>query len=154
MERDYCCSFLCVVRERYLMLQREYCYSEVKANQKYFSMLGHLPSVEKYIFTVCKRSCGKVMFSQACVKKCVGGGVSARLGRTPPPRQADTPPPQQTATGMHSCETCEEKFENLGSPLSLKDFQSYCTILLLYFHDLNICPMNPVFNMAATMCVI
>ena len=128
MERDYCCSFLCVVRERYLMLQREYCYSEVKANQEYFSMLGHLPSVEKYIFTVRKRSCGKIMFSQACVKKSVGGGV-CQTRQTPPGRQTP-PPPKQTATGMHSCEACEEKFENLGSPLSLKDFQSYCTILL------------------------
>ena len=133
------------------MLLREYCYSEVKANQEYFSMLGHLPSVEKYIFTVRKRSYGKVMFSQVCVKNSVGGGVSARLDRPP---LADRHPPQQTATGMHSCETCEEKFENLGSPLSLKDFQSYCRILLLYFHDLKICPMIPVFNMAATLCVI
>ena len=118
MERDYCCSFLCVVRERYLMLQREHCYSEAKANQEYFSMLGHLPSVEKFVFTV-RGSCGKVMFLQACVKNSVGG-VSTRPGRPPPGRQ--TPPPQQTATGMHSCETCEEKFENLGSSLSLKDF--------------------------------
>ena len=67
------------------MLQREYCYSEVKANQEYFSMLGHLPSVEKYIFTVRKRSCGKVMFLQACVKNSVGGGVY-QTRQTPPGR--------------------------------------------------------------------
>ena len=92
------------------------------------------------------------VFTSVCQEICRGGGVCQT--RQNPPRQADTPPPQQTATGMHSCETCEEKFENLGSPLSLKDFQSYCSILLLYYHDLNICPVIPVFNVAVTMCVI
>ena len=68
-----------------------------------------------------QRSCGKVMFSQACVKDSVhgGGGVSQHaLGQTPP--WADTPPvrhpPRQTVppstataadgthhTGMHYC---------------------------------------------------
>ena len=63
-------------------------------------------------FTVCKRSCGKVMFSQACVKNSVhrgmypsmhwGGGVAdTTLADTPPGRDppwVDTPgqtPPQR-----------------------------------------------------------
>ena len=49
------------------------------------------------IFTVRKRSCGKVMFSQACVKNCVHWGrhmVYTPLQQTPHPGQ--TPPPEQT----------------------------------------------------------
>ena len=44
------------------------------------------------IFTVPKRSCGKVMFSQACVKNSIhSGGVYTPSGQThpPPPLQAD-----------------------------------------------------------------
>ena len=85
------------------------------------------------LFTAWKRSRGKVIFSQACVKNSVRGGVhpvaDTPPGRHPPradtpqtntpsrqtPSQADTPlgrhPPRQTATaadgthptGMHSC---------------------------------------------------
>ena len=65
------------------------------------------------LITIPKRSCGKVMFSQACVKNSVHRGVHP-LGRQPP---GQTPPlgrhplPRQTATaangthptGMHSC---------------------------------------------------
>ena len=53
-------------------------------------------NVSDPIFTAHKRSCGKVMFSQACVKNAVHsrGGIP---GQTPPGRQtpsllADTPP--------------------------------------------------------------
>ena len=82
------------------------------------------------LITVGKRSCGKVMFSQACVKNFVHGGCMPQcmLGYThSPPTRADTPrqthqwvdtpqadnspSPEQTATvvngkrptGMHSC---------------------------------------------------
>ena len=56
------------------------------------------------VITVRKRSCGKIMFSQACVKK-------SASGQTPPPGRHPYPPPQQMApaadgmhpTGMHSC---------------------------------------------------
>ena len=58
----------------------------------------------KDIITVRKQSCGKVMFSEACIPACTGADPPGRI----PTRQ--TPPPQQTATaadgthptGMHS----------------------------------------------------
>ena len=99
---------------------------------KNFGLRGHVKghlrvSVVHRIFTVRKRSCGKVMFSQACVKNSVhGGGVypTMHLGRHRPPRPvhagihtplgrhppgAHPPPPTATATGgthptgIHSC---------------------------------------------------
>ena len=50
-----------------------------------------------HIFTVRKSSCGKVMFSQACVKNSVHGGwvVYTPLA-APPPRQTPHPPPPCT----------------------------------------------------------
>ena len=52
------------------------------------------------MFTVRKRSCGKVMFSQARVKNSVygGGGVypSMHWGMCQTPPRADTPPPRHT----------------------------------------------------------
>ena len=52
-----------------------------------------------FIFTIRKRSCRKVMFSQACVKKSVHGGVCI-----PSCTGADTPlgrhPPRQTPPGQ------------------------------------------------------
>ena len=72
------------------------------------------PSCNAFL-TVRKRSCGKVKFSQGCVKNSVHrrGGVHPQ-GRHPPPPPEKTPlrhPPSQTATaaddthptGMHSC---------------------------------------------------
>ena len=81
-----------------------------------------------FIITVSNSSCGKVMFSQACVKNSVHGGgvcpiacwdIHTPTGQTPPrpgptlcPRQTHplgTPPQMATAadgkhpTGMHSC---------------------------------------------------
>ena len=76
------------------------------------------------LITIRNSSCGKVMFSQACVKNSIHGGggrgvclqvrgVYTPLGRHPlrqtPPGQ--TPPPKETAsaadgthpTGIHSC---------------------------------------------------
>ena len=57
-----------------------------------------------FIITILKRSCGKIMFSQAYVKNSVHGGGSARhplAGRHPVPGQilqwADIPPGRQTA---------------------------------------------------------
>ena len=47
-------------------------------------------------FTVHKRSCGKVMFSQACVKKSVHRGVY-----TPPPGQTARPPRADSPLGRH-----------------------------------------------------
>ena len=46
-----------------------------------------------YIVTVRNSSCGKVMFSQACVKNSVhrGEGVYTPPRQTTPPPQADTP---------------------------------------------------------------
>ena len=68
----------------------------------------------KCFFTVCKRSCGKVMFSQVSVIQLRGEVYTP--GQTPPPGRHRSPPPgqtppQQTATatdgthptGMHSC---------------------------------------------------
>ena len=67
------------------------------------------------LITVRKRSCGKVMFSQACVKNSVHRGkvytpqqADTPSGQTPP--KADTTPPSPMATaadgthptGMHS----------------------------------------------------
>ena len=86
------------------------------------------------IFTARKRSYGKVMFSQACVKNSVHRGrckppwADTPLGRHPvPPRQTPLlgrhpPPHHQTATaadgthptGMHSCFCCrpQSQFNN------------------------------------------
>ena len=74
---------------------------------KNFGLRGHVKghlrvSVVHRIFTVRKRSCGKVMFSQACVKNSVhGGGVSHdALGQTPPPGACwDTHTPGRTSPG-------------------------------------------------------
>ena len=56
-------------------------------------------------FTVCKRSCGKVMFSPAYVKKCVHRGVSTSHPISPPPpagRHPKTPPlPGRHPPGRH-----------------------------------------------------
>ena len=73
------------------------------------------PSCNAFV-TVRKRSCGKVKFSQACVKNSVHrrGGVHPPGRPPPPPEQTPPqapPPPQETATaadgthptGMHSC---------------------------------------------------
>ena len=73
-----------------------------------------------HIFTVRKSSCGKVMFSQACVKNSVRGWCTPPWqppspGRHPNPPPAMQIPPGQTSpkmatvadgthpTGMHSC---------------------------------------------------
>ena len=53
------------------------------------------------VFTVLKLSCGKVMFSQVCVKNPVHTGEVHTPGQTPPPwedtpYQADTPLARQT----------------------------------------------------------
>ena len=91
---------------------------------KNFGLRGHVKghlrvSVVHRIFTVRKRSCGKVMFSQACVKNSVhGGGVSHdALGQTPPPParcmlgythpwadipRAHTPPPDGHCNGRYA----------------------------------------------------
>ena len=74
-----------------------------------------------------QRSCGKVMFSQACVKNSVRGrGLSTTVHagihtpwqtpppdrQTPPPDRHTSPPPAATVadgtypTGMHSCLDC------------------------------------------------
>ena len=51
--------------------------------------------------TVRKRSCGKVMFSQVCVKNSVhGGGGVHPLGRHPPDRH--TPPASRHPTGWQT----------------------------------------------------
>ena len=58
------------------------------------------------IFTVHKRSCRKVMFSQACVKISVhGGGVypSMHWCRHPTPQQMATAADGMHPTGIHSC---------------------------------------------------
>ena len=58
-----------------------------------------------FIFTVCKRSCGKVIFSQTCVKNSVHGGGGVRgvsqhaLGQIPP---WQTPPIDTPSTGYYS----------------------------------------------------
>ena len=65
---------------------------------------------KKIVITVHNSSCGKVMFSQACVKNSVhrvGGGVSAPLhaGIHTLPRQTlpgQTPAPGQTPPGRHT----------------------------------------------------
>ena len=84
--------------------------------------------IGQFKFSVRKRSCGKVMFSQARVKNSV-----YRWGRcTPPPAdtpQMDTPmarPPRQMAigadsthpTGMHSCFTYKSPKRTSGIPHS------------------------------------
>ena len=103
------------------------------------------------IFTVRERSCGKVMFSQACVK-CVsmGGGVhpllgrhtlswpdtplgrrTPLLGRHPPGRHPPGrhPPDGIHPTGKHSCKTLADtsvriptKFRNVALPCQLDTF--------------------------------
>ena len=81
------------------------------------TMLCLIFDKSNFIFNVRKRSCGKVMLSQACVKNSVHRG---RVCQTPP--RADTHPPGQTTpptpqkhtataadgthpTGIHSCLT-------------------------------------------------
>ena len=94
-------------------------YNDWKVALPCYSVPNHLIflSIFTKFFTVRKRSCEKVMFSQVCVKNSVHSGeVYTPLADTPradtpgqtPPRQT---PPQQTATaadgthptGMHSC---------------------------------------------------
>ena len=65
-----------------------------------------------------QRSCGKLMFSQTCVKSSAHGG-----GLVTPLLWADTPPPPQTATAadgthptrMHSCHNIHVYFSALSS---------------------------------------
>ena len=59
----------------------------------------------RLLITVRKRSCGKVMFSQACVKNSVHGGCVSQhaLGQTPIPPPAVTAADRKHPTGMHSC---------------------------------------------------
>ena len=52
-----------------------------------------------HMFTVRKRSCGKVMFLQACVKNYVHGGC---LPDTPPAQTWQTPPGGQTPPGRQT----------------------------------------------------
>ena len=93
---------------------------------QYFPKGGQpLDLEQKPIITVRKRSCGKVMFSQACVKNSVHRGVYIPWGNTPwaetdplgrhplgrHPLGRHPPPPQADGycvdgmhpTGMHSC---------------------------------------------------
>ena len=69
-------------------------------------------------FTACNSGCGKVMFSQACVKKGVSHDTHP-CADTPPvktPTRQTPPPPDTTGygqqvggthrTGMHSCFHC------------------------------------------------
>ena len=55
------------------------------------------------IFTIRKRSCGKIMFSQSCVKR--GMYPSKHWGRHPPagtpPRQVHPPPPDRYPQQVH-----------------------------------------------------
>ena len=97
-----------------LTLFMEVCTSLTFRSTTVFSVFGceNLWSA----FTVCKQSCGKVMFSQACVKNSVHGGVCQTfplgrhpLGRHSPGRHplgrhspwADTPLRQTPPFGRH-----------------------------------------------------
>ena len=73
------------------------------------------------LFTVRKRSCEKVMFSQACVKNSVHrgevctprsdtSGQTHSPGRHPSPRQTATVADGMHPTGMHSCYHLQTKF--------------------------------------------
>ena len=63
--------------------------------------------LREQIFTVGNSSCGKVMFSQACIKNSVHrGDMSSGSGGCTPPRQTptpqeDTPPGRHPAPGRH-----------------------------------------------------
>ena len=77
-------------------------------------LLGNV-DVHTWLVTVRKRSCGKVMFSQACIKNSVRGGggrctpvrADTPLGRHPPGqtplRQTATAADDRHSTGMHFC---------------------------------------------------
>ena len=73
--------------------------SEWQANRKY--SVCHYPDFRTFLscelIAVRKRSCGKVMFSQACVKNCVHGGGVYTPGQTPLGRH----PPWQTPPSRH-----------------------------------------------------
>ena len=67
----------------------------------FYQILQTSCKIPKYIITIRNSSCGKVMFSQACVKNSVhGGGAVHPLGRHPwadiplytHPSQAHSPP--------------------------------------------------------------
>ena len=75
-------------------------------------------SILHHIITVRKRSCGKVIFSQACVKNSVHGGEEVYTpwqadtlpGQTPTPLGRHPASPEMATaadgmhpTGMHSC---------------------------------------------------
>ena len=67
------------------------------------------------LITVRKRSCGRVMFSQACVKNSVHRGVSASVhaGIHHPSGQTATAADGTHPTGMHSCISAHFAFFHL-----------------------------------------
>ena len=103
-------------------------------------------ALAKYIFIFSDRNsiCGKVMFSQACVKNSVhgGGGIPAcygaciSLGRhsprqlSTPPRQTSTASPRQTLPGRHPLQDghCSGRYASYWNAflLSLYYFQKEC----------------------------